>query len=59
MSINNEDVYEIVKDHDRRIVILERSSDVLSNKIDTTNKLLFSILTAVLLFIVNSVMQII
>jgi hypothetical protein len=57
MQENDISLGEIVKDHDKRIVKLERSNDVLSNKIDTTNKLLFSILTAILLFIVNQLLE--
>jgi hypothetical protein len=57
MQENDISLGEMVKDHDKRIVKLERSNDVLSNKIDTTNKLLFSILTAILLFIVNQLLE--
>lgn len=53
----NTDLYETVKDHDKRIVKLERSTDVLANKMDTTNKILFSILITVILFVVNSILD--
>jgi len=49
-------IYEQVKDHDKRIVKLERNSDVLGNKVDTTNKILMGILMAILLFVVNSIL---
>lgn len=57
MSMDTEEVYEIVKDYGKRITTLERLVDVLSNKIDTTNKLLFCILTTGIVYVVNSILE--
>jgi hypothetical protein len=56
MTTNSNDVQETLKDHTKRIVILERNGDVLSNKVDTTNKILMGILMTIILFVVNSIL---